>query len=168
MVSELLKRMYDVYQEDLNTSKVQLEKLNGTILENDKFIELLESEQQKVFSDFSPREIDTKNNKKIQEVKVSQDKLKDTKLSLIDHIESVEKTRSEIKQAMDEVEELQMTARDSEWFEKNVYNAGDKTEDPVVGTSKNVDQELASKIENIISYILVDPMRAKIELQKLI
>lgn len=168
MVREFLKQLYNVYDEDYKSSVVQLEKLSGNILENDKFIELLESESQKVFSDFTPRKLESKNNRKIQEVKDSQNKLKETKISLEKHIQSIEKTKLEIQQCIDEVEELKMSERDSKWFESNIYNAGDKSEDPVVVTSKNMSQEAASKIKNIISYILVDPLRAKNELEKLL
>ena len=69
MVEDFLREC----REELISSKIDLEEkmdlLRIKIRENEKFLDLLQSDESQVFTDFSPREIATKNTEKIKNLK---------------------------------------------------------------------------------------------------
>ena len=75
MVVEFLKKINTQYEEDANRYRDELGTLETELIENEKFIKLLESETEKVFRDFTPREIDNKDRRKIKELHAKQDEL---------------------------------------------------------------------------------------------
>ena len=58
-----------------------------------------------------------------------------------------------------------MAAEDSRWYEENVYNAGSENEEP---SPEKLSDAMTSKLKNILSFMLADPMRAKRELENLL
>ena len=165
MVAEFLKKMDSHYEEQVAQYRDRLSHFETQQIENDKFVELLESETQKVFRDFSPREMDSKNRRKIKELKETQRNLMVQIDQTRTQLAEAEAMHKEIRAAMQEVKELEMAAEDSRWFEENVYDAGDENEEP---SSGKLSDEVASKLETILSFLLADPMRAKQELEKLL
>ena len=75
MVMDFLKK----YQEELIAEKIDIKEdydlLLSKIKENEKFLELLREENQSLFSDFTPREVNYKHKDKILEVKELLNKL---------------------------------------------------------------------------------------------
>ena len=59
------------YQEELTAEKIEKEEdyeiILSKIRENEKFLEMLEQENENIFSDFTPREINYKNAERIKE-----------------------------------------------------------------------------------------------------
>lgn len=164
MVNEFLKRMGNDYSNILSVNRNRLVELETHYMENEKFIKLLESETENVFKDFTPRKRENKNSKKINELQEEQDSLNREITAVKNKIKETQALLSEIKDAISEVKELEMAAEDSKWFEENVYDAG-KDEEP---SKEILSEEMSLKLENILSFLLADPMRAKKELEGLI
>ncbi len=165
MVAEFLKKMDTHYEKEVNSYRDELSHIETELVENEKFIHLLESETEKVFRDFTPREIENKDRKKIKELQAKQDELKEKKEALEKQLSESEAVQREIREAKQEVRELEMAAEDSRWYEENLYNAGDEDEEP---QPDRLSDEMASKLETILTFLLADPMRAKRELEKLL
>ena len=165
MVAEFLKKMDAHYEKEVNSYRDELSHIETELVENEKFINLLESETEKVFRDFTPREIENKDRKKIKELQAKQDELKEKKEAFEKQLSESEAVQREIREAKQEVRELEMAAEDSRWYEKNLYNAGDEDEEP---QPDRLSDEMASKLETILTFLLADPMRAKRELEKLL
>ena len=69
MINDFLRK----YQEELITQKIQLKEdmdlLETKIKEETKFLNLLEESNESYFVEFTPRDINEKNNKKAEEVR---------------------------------------------------------------------------------------------------
>lgn len=165
MVVEFLKKINTQYEEDANRYRDELGTLETELIENEKFIKLLESETEKVFRDFTPREIDNKDRRKIKELHAKQDELKGRKERIDKQLAQTQDSQKEIRAAIQEVRELEMAAEDSRWYEENVYNAGSENEEP---SPEKLSDAMTSKLKNILSFMLADPMRAKRELENLL
>lgn len=165
MVAEFLKKMSAHYEGEINQYRDELSHLETELIENEKFMKLLESETEKVFRDFTPREIDSRDRQKIKELQAKQDGLTERKARLDGQLADAEATHKEIRAAMQEVRELEMAAEDSRWYEENVYNAGGEDEEPA---PEKLSDATAAKLETILSFLLADPMRAKRELESLL
>lgn len=165
MVIEFLKKMKKYYDDQCAEYENSLKKLNTELIENEKFKSMLEAESQKVFRDFTPRELDNKNRSKIQELNNKLLELTNKRDEIQHSLSEITSTKNEIDEALKEVRELEMAAEDSRWFEENVYDAGDDKEEP---TRNKLSDEVASKLETILSFLLSDPIRAKRELESLI
>ena len=164
----LLKQMYEDYDSRIADCRNELLHIDTEYLENKKFLALLESEEKKVFRDFTPREIENQNMKKISEITERQKLLSMDREKLQYDLDHCIEKQDEVQRALVEVREMEMTARDSKWFEENYYNAGTENEEPIVGAHRRLDPDTSEKIEIILNYILDDPVRAKRELEKLL
>ena len=162
MVFDFLKKMDKDYKERIKKLRDRLVEVEREQIENDKFIELLESETQKVFRDFTPRKMDNKNLRKIEELKKKKADLNSEKEDIEGKLSDLKAVHKDIRASIQEVKELEMAAEDSRWYEENVYDAG-QDEEP---TRDRLSPEMAAKLENILTFLLADPMRAKTELQK--
>ena len=164
MVFEFLKKMDQDHESRIKTLTDRLVEVEREQVENDKFIALLESETQKVFRDFTPRKMDNKNLRKIDELKRKKEALDRSKNSIESELSALRSVHKEIRASIQEVKELEIAAEDSRWYEENVYDAGND-EEPA---PEKLSVEMAAKLENILTFLLADPMRAKTELQKLL
>ena len=164
MVNEFLKKMSANYETILSDNRNKLVELETHYMENEKFIKLLESETENVFKDFTPRKRENKNSRKITELTEVQSNLSQQISALKSQIEEAQSVSAEIKDAISEVKELEMAAEDSKWFEENVYDAGNNDEP----SKEKLSDEMSAKLENILSFLLADPMRAKRELEGLL
>ena len=166
MVSDYLKRKRKKYEGRIKEIQGEVSRLETKLIENEKFISLLESETEKVFKDFSPRNVDNKNRRKINELKEERDAYLAQKQSLSQELEESEASLKEIREAILEVKDLEVQAEDSKWFEENVYDAGSENEEPSDETQ--ISGKAAEKLKGILSYLLSDPLRAKMELEGMI
>lgn len=170
MVNDFLKK----YQEELISEKVQLkenmDQLETKIKEENKFLNLLEESNETYFKEFTPRDLNAKNNKKAEEIrelliqlnkeldeKQIQMKFYDGRLVELDTLISntVNSITPEIKTCI----------------ETPVENKKD------IETEKHIDIEenrgisnsdLIGRLSNIKDLILLDPYRAQMELEKII
>lgn len=154
MINDFLKK----YQEELISDKIQLKEdmdlLETKINEENKFLALLEESNESYFKEFTPRDINAKNNEKAAEIKL---------------------ILEDLNNEMD-IKNQQMKFYDGRLVEINALltNTAVINRPGVENTSVNNDtldnsnSYLKNALSDINNYIVLDPYRAKIELEKII
>lgn len=154
MINDFLKK----YQEELISDKIQLKEdmdlLETKINEENKFLALLEESNESYFKEFTPRDINAKNNEKAAEIKV---------------------ILEDLNKEMD-IKNQQMKFYDGRLVEINALltNTAVINRPGVDNTLVNNDSldnsndYLKNALSDINNYIVLDPYRAKIELEKII
>ncbi|MCR5586369.1 MAG: hypothetical protein K6F77_02420 [Lachnospiraceae bacterium] len=152
MVNDFLKK----YQEELISEKIQLKEdmdlLETKIKEEKKFLNVLEESNESYFVEFTPRDINAKNNEKAAEIR-----------QILSELESQMSNKTK-----------QMKFYDSRLVEINalinntaVINRPSDTDNKVI-VENNIDDNIKNQLNSIKDIIVLDPYRAKIELEKLI
>ena len=100
----------------------------------------------------------------LNELRQKKENLEGEVASINSSLTELKAVHKEIRASIQEVKELESAAEDSRWYEANVYDTG-KDEEP---SPEKLSDEMAAKLENILTFLLADPMRAKTELQKLL
>ena len=161
MVNDFLKK----YQEELFSEKIQLKEdmdlLETKIKEETKFLTVLESSNESYFVEFTPRDINAKNNQKAAEVRDilvnlnSEMNIKSQKMKFYDS------RLMELNNLLSEVNKNKTT------ITKPVTK---ETIDSVStnSTVNNEPDDLKSKLSNIKNLVVLDPYRAQLELDNLI
>ena len=155
MVNDFLRK----YQEELITQKIQLKEdmdlLETKINEENKFLSLLEESNESYFKEFTPRDINAKNNAKAAEVKLiledlnNQMNIKNQKMKFYDG------RLVEINALLTNTAVINRPSMDNN-IPSNTNNDG------------NASSNLKNSLSNIKDYVILDPYRAKIELEKII
>lgn len=152
MVNDFLKK----YQEELITEKIQLKEdidlLETKIKEETKFLALLEESNESYFKEFTPRDINEKNNKKAAEVR---ENLK----VLNSHMDEL-LTRMKFYDGRI----IELTSLISNSVVINKPNSNLKSTE----SSSKVNAGLIDSLESIKNLVVLDPYKAKIELENLI
>lgn len=152
MVNDFLKK----YQEELISEKIQLKEdmdlLETKIKEEKKFLNVLEESNESYFVEFTPRDINAKNNEKAAEIR-----------QILSELESQMSNKTK-----------KMKFYDSRLVEINalinntaVINRPSDTNNQVK-VENNIDDNIKSQLNSIKDIIVLDPYRAKIELENLI
>jgi two-component system sensor histidine kinase DegS len=152
MVNDFLKK----YQEELISEKIQLKEdmdlLETKIKEEKKFLNVLEESNESYFVEFTPRDINAKNNEKAAEIR-----------QILSELESQMSNKTK-----------QMKFYDSRLVEINalinntaVINRPSDTNNQVI-VENNIDDNIKNQLNSIKDIIVLDPYRAKIELENLI
>ena len=152
MVNDFLKK----YQEELISEKIQLKEdmdlLETKIKEEKKFLNVLEESNESYFVEFTPRDINAKNNEKAAEIR-----------QILSDLESQMSNKTK-----------QMKFYDSRLVEINalinntaVINRPSDTNNQVI-VENNIDDNIKNQLNSIKDIIVLDPYRAKIELENLI
>lgn len=154
MINDFLSK----YQEELISDKIQLKEdmdlLETKINEENKFLALLEESNESYFKEFTPRDINAKNNEKAAEIKL---------------------ILEDLNKEMD-IKNQQMKFYDGRLVEINalltntaVINRPGVDNNIVNNDSlDNSNDYLKNALSDINNYIVLDPYRAKIELEKII
>ena len=155
MINDFLKK----YQEELISDKIQLKEdmdlLETKINEENKFLSLLEESNESYFKEFTPRDINAKNNAKAAEVKLiledlnNQMNIKNQKMKFYDG------RLVEINALLTNTAVINRPSMDNN-IPSNTNNDGIASSD------------LKNSLSNIKDYVILDPYRAKIELEKII
>lgn len=155
MINDFLKK----YQEELISDKIQLKEdmdlLETKINEENKFLSLLEESNESYFKEFTPRDINAKNNAKAAEVKLiledlnNQMNIKNQKMKFYDG------RLVEINALLTNTAVINRPSMDNN-IPSNTNNDG------------NTSSDLKNSLSNIKDYVILDPYRAKIELEKII
>lgn len=155
MINDFLKK----YQEELISDKIQLKEdmdlLETKINEENKFLSLLEESNESYFKEFTPRNINAKNNAKAAEVKLiledlnNQMNIKNQKMKFYDG------RLVEINALLTNTAVINRPSMDNN-IPSNTNNDG------------NTSSDLKNSLSNIKDYVILDPYRAKIELEKII
>ena len=168
MVNDFLKK----YQEELISEKIQLKEdmdlLETKIKEENKFLNLLEESNESYFKEFTPRDLNAKNNKKAEEIreylielngqldeKQTQMKFYDGRLVELSTL--ISNTVVNQQPVVETVEEPTIT--------EEVVESEDEIGTNPFGISNS---DLIGQLSNIKDLILLDPYRAQIELEKII
>lgn len=152
MVNDFLKK----YQEELISEKIQLKEdmdlLETKIKEEKKFLNVLEESNESYFVEFTPRDINAKNNEKAAEIR-----------QILSELESQMSNKTK-----------KMKFYDSRLVEINalinntaVINRPSDTNNQVI-VENNINDNIKSQLNSIKDIIVLDPYRAKIELENLI
>ncbi|SET29796.1 two-component system, NarL family, sensor histidine kinase DegS [Pseudobutyrivibrio sp. C4] len=153
MVNDFLKK----YQEELISEKIQLKEdmdlLETKIKEEKKFLNVLEESNESYFVEFTPRDINAKNNEKAAEIR-----------QILSELESQMSNKTK-----------QMKFYDSRLVELNalinntaVINRPSDTNNNQTTINDSIDDSFKNQLVSIKDIIVLDPYRAKIELEKLI
>lgn len=155
MINDFLKK----YQEELISDKIQLKEdmdlLETKINEENKFLSILEESNESYFKEFTPRDINAKNNAKAAEVKLiledlnNQMNIKNQKMKFYDG------RLVEINALLTNTAVINRPSMDNN-IPSNSNNDG------------NASSDLKNSLSNIKDYVILDPYRAKIELEKII
>ncbi|WP_033152519.1 hypothetical protein [Pseudobutyrivibrio ruminis] len=152
MVNDFLKK----YQEEIISEKIQLKEdmdlLETKIKEEKKFLNVLEESNESYFVEFTPRDINAKNNAKAAEIR-----------QILSDLESQMSNKTK-----------QMKFYDSRLVEINallnntaVINRPSDSNNQVI-VENNIDDNIKNQLNSIKDIIVLDPYRAKIELENLI
>ncbi len=155
MVNDFLKK----YQEELTSDRIQIKEdmdlLETKIKEESKFLSLLEESNETYFKEFTPRDINAKNNEKAEEIRLILDDLNkqlDSKLQLLKFYDS---------------RLLEVNALIKSLLQNN--NSLNVTSDNNTTSNENTNiEDLKNSLNRIKDYIVLDPYRAKLDLEKLI
>lgn len=154
MINDFLKK----YQEELISDKIQLKEdmdlLETKINEENKFLALLEESNESYFKEFTPRDINAKNNEKAAEIKL---------------------ILEDLNKEMD-IKNQQMKFYDGRLVEINALLTNTAVinrpgiDNNIINNDSldNVNDYLKNALSDINNYIVLDPYRAKIELEKII
>ncbi len=166
MINDFLKK----YQEELTSEKIQLKEdmdlLETKIKEETKFLSLLEESNESYFVEFTPRDINAKNNKKAAEIR---EILNDLTIQLENKSQQMkfyDGRLVEINALLTNTAVINKPSANDFIIEKPVENPNSTTnfDLPVVESTKTLKNKL-SEIKNIC---VLDPFRAQIELENLI
>ena len=152
MVNDFLRK----YQEELITQKIQLKEdmdlLETKIKEETKFLNLLEESNESYFVEFTPRDINEKNNKKAEEVRLN---LKDLNSQMEEKIKKMRFFDGRL---------VELNALLTNSVAINKPSSTNKTVNPV----RNNSSDLINRLNNLKDVIVLDPYKAKIDLENII
>ena len=141
MIVDFLKSYEDELLREKTDIELSLEAVRTRLLESEKFLDVIKEESAEVFTDFTPRNINSKNKERIDE----------TEAEIADYTKQI----AAMEQRLSGIEDRLKQTRDA------IHEAASFTTRSAKLVSIPKDDLL-----NITSYILSDPMRAKIELEQ--
>lgn len=159
MINDFLKK----YQEELISEKIQLKEdmdlLETKIKEENKFLSLLEESNESYFKEFTPRDINAKNNKKAEEIKAY----------LVELNSQMDAKIQQMKFFDGRLMELNALLSNKNIDNNSKFISNKLNSNPVENTVASQDNsELIFALNTIKDMILLDPYRAQIELEKII
>ena len=156
MINDFLRK----YQEELISDKIQLKEdmdlLETKINEENKFLILLEESNESYFKEFTPRDINAKNNEKAAEVRLTLQDLNSKMDSLNQKMKFYDGRLVEINALLNNTAVVNKPATENNntnFVPDNVSNRLDV---------------IKNSLESIKDYVVLDPYRAKVELENII
>lgn len=145
----MIRTFLEKCQEELTARKIELnedyELLVSKIKENEKFLDLLHEEESTVFSDFTPHNVNYKNQDRIHEIQQTLLQLNQDKQSIKSEMDQVHQRLRDCQKAM------------TEWDELSIQNPNQEKM-----------YKMKMDLEQISGYVISDPRRAKTELDHII
>ena len=159
MVNDFLKK----YQEELISEKIQLKEdmdlLETKIKEETKFLSVLETSNESYFVEFTPRDINAKNNQKAAEVR-----------AILDDLNKEMDNKSQRMKFYDG-RLMELSNLLSESAKESFSNQNSITEETIVDSNNDKNKNasnLKETLSNIKNLVVLDPYRAQLELDNLI
>lgn len=172
MVIAYLEKLQDEYLHEKLDKEKELSRLQIELRETIEFIRLLEETNDPNYESFTPREVNSKNKKKILELQEQQRKIQQS-------IELETEHYLEYKQRLDELENvLEKVKKDAAQINQNVFD-NEKYRSSLLETQENERQRISrelhdSTVQNLTSLVHkaelcsklveMDPIRCKLEL----
>lgn len=145
----MIRTFLEKCQEELTARKIELnedyELLVSKIKENEKFLDLLHEEESTVFSDFTPHNVNYKNQDRIHEIQQTLLQLNQDKQSIKSEMDQIHQRLKDCQKAM------------TEWDELSIQNPNQEKM-----------YKMKMDLEQISGYVISDPRRAKTELDHII
>ena len=145
----MIRTFLEKCQEELTARKIELnedyELLVSKIKENEKFLDLLHEEESTVFSDFTPHNVNYKNQDRIHEIQQTLLQLNQNKQSIKSEMDQIHQRLKDCQKAM------------TEWDELSIQNPNQEKM-----------YKMKMDLEQISGYVISDPRRAKTELDHII
>ena len=145
----MIRTFLEKCQEELTARKIELnedyELLVSKIKENEKFLDLLHEEESTVFSDFTPHNVNYKNQDRIHEIQQTLLQLNQDKQSIKSDMDQIHQRLKDCQKAM------------TEWDELSIQNPNQEKM-----------YKMKMDLEQISGYVISDPRRAKTELDHII
>lgn len=146
------------YQDELFAEKIELKKeldtIDTSLIEDRKFVDVLLSNDQSYFNEFSPRDLNAKNREKAAEVKDSILAQEESRKNIEARMSVVDNRLSVIKQYIDE--------------EISNRRNNNNTDNSDVIDNTNDTESIINRLTSIKSYIKLDPNRAILDIESLI
>ena len=166
MVKDFLKK----YQEELISDKIQLKEdmdlLETKIKEENKFLNLLEESNESYFKEFTPRDLNAKNNEKAAEIREYLVELNNEKDKKSQKMKFYDSRLTEINTLLANcVNENKPVVEEKVIEEPIVEEIFENTSDNQLDITNS---DLIGSLSNIKDLILLDPYRAQMELEKII
>lgn len=174
------------YQEELFSERIEykeeLDLINTRLMEDRKFVDVLLSTNDSYFSEFSPRNLNEKNNEKAAEIKESILKQEEYQASVEDKLNHIDYRLAQIKELIDnEISERKVkqsavlindeSSLDNSDIEaaSNISSSDSYETKNVFDDKPNIDvSSLLNKLTAIKSFIKVDNNRAIADLDLII
>ena len=141
MIVDFLKS----YEDELRAEKTEIEDgldaIRTRLLESERFLDVIKEESAEVFTDFTPRNINSKNKERIDE------------------------TEAEIVDYTEQISAMELRLQNLEGRLKQTHDAILEASSFTTRSAKNVSIP-KDDLMKILSFILSDPMRAKMELEQ--
>ncbi|MCR4830372.1 MAG: hypothetical protein K5883_02845 [Pseudobutyrivibrio sp.] len=158
MINDFLKK----YQEELISEKIQLKEdmdlLETKIKEETKFLSLLEESNESFFKEFTPRDVNEKNNEKAEEIRNSLNTLSIQMNEKKNRMKFYDGRLVEINSLINNNLIINQPSL------KSTANLESVDNESVITDSSS----LKDKLSSIMNLIVLDPYRAKIEMEELI
>lgn len=166
MVKEFLKK----YQDELIEEKIELKEkidfISIKLKEEKKFLEVLDSSNENVFSDFSPRNLNSKNKDKIEETKNQIDKIELELAEALKKKEFIDERLASMNQMIAEVSVLKDEGVDQNLQSDNKIDTNIDINSSVNNIADNND--IVEILEDIKSILYLDQTKAEKEIDNLI
>lgn len=186
MLDDIIKKLSDTYTSDLLSAEEEKEMVTTQLREERKFLKLILSEEGEAFNEFSPR-TRKDGDGKIAETRKKIEDLEKRQEDLALSIELSKQKLSDMKAAKEELADLRErhnSPKNTSASENMPSAAGetislnsDESSGSDASTSELLqkssdspltDDNLIFRLNNIISFLPADPMRAKVELQDIV
>lgn len=157
MINDFLKK----YQEELISERIQIKEdidlLDTKIKEESKFLTLLEESNEVYFQEFTPRDINAENNKKAEEIR----------LVLNDLYSQLDVKNQQLKFYDSRLVEINALLTNTVVVNRPNEDDSVKVNESNISAPLNNDS-IKNILNNIKDYVVLDPYKAKLDLEKLI
>ncbi len=163
----MIEEFLNDYREELQKSDQELQhkidQVKTRIKENEKFLALLQKDDSDVFTEFSPRELASRNNGKISELEKSLSVDKE-EYQQIGEQQKVIKTKLEkIRLILEEEDQALKEEEKKKAEEENEIKLQIKPEE-----AYSILMKMKGSLDEIVNFVEEEPLKAKTEIMKMV
>ncbi len=162
MIEEFLNEYKEELQKSEKELQNQIDQIKTRIKENEKFLELLQKDDSDVFTEFSPRELASRNNGKILELEKNLTVDKEEFIRIDSEQKEIQTKLKKISLILEEEENALKEEEKKQAEEENEIQLKIKPEE-----AYSILMEMKDTLHKMEGYVEEDPKKAKMEIQKL-